>query len=105
MPVKVRDISNDLDTKLFLWLLKPGTKDLVVFSRQFSVMISAGVPVVESLKVMIDQTQNLYLQKMIMEITAEEVVGKKRPSLRVPFVVRRISRAWVSTVTRAPKVA
>ncbi len=71
LPVKVRDISNDPDTKLFLWLLKPGTKDLVVFSRQFSVMISAGVPVVESLKVMIDQTQNLYLQKMIMEITAE----------------------------------
>ena len=71
IPVKVRDISNDLDTKLFLWLLKPGTKDLVIFSRQFSVMISAGVPVVESLKVMIDQTQNLYLQKMIMEITAD----------------------------------
>ncbi len=38
----------------------------------------------------------------LMEVTAEEVVGKKRPSLRVPFVARRISRAWVSTVTRAP---
>ena len=70
-PFKVREISNDLETKISLFLFKPKTKDLVVFSRQFSVMISAGVPIVESLRVMVDQTENLYLQKMIVQITTD----------------------------------
>ncbi|MFZ4648862.1 MAG: type II secretion system F family protein [Patescibacteria group bacterium] len=70
-PVKIQNVSNDLDVKLSLFLFKPKNKDLVIFSRQFSVMISAGVPVVESLRVMVDQTQNLFMQKMITQITAE----------------------------------
>ncbi len=70
-PFKVSDISGNLDTKISLFLFKPKNKDLVIFSRQFSVMISAGVPVVESLKVMVDQTENLFLQKMITQITAD----------------------------------
>ena len=32
-------------------------KDLVVFSRQFAVMISANVSVVESLRILIQQTE------------------------------------------------
>src|SRR5574344_1064679 len=70
-PYKIREISNDLETKISLFIFKPKTKDLVIFSRQFSVMISAGVPVVESLRVMVDQTKNLYLQKMILQIAAD----------------------------------
>jgi type IV pilus assembly protein PilC len=70
-PVKIRDVSRDLDTRISLFLFKPKNKDLVIFSRQFSVMISAGVPVVESLKVMVDQSSNLYMQRMITQITSE----------------------------------
>lgn len=70
-PYKIAEISNDLETKITLFIFKPKTKDLVIFSRQFSVMISAGVPVVESLRVMIDQTKNLYLQKMILQIASD----------------------------------
>jgi len=33
------------------------TKDVVIFSRQFSVMVSASIPIVQALKVLIDQTQ------------------------------------------------
>ncbi|MCX6795818.1 MAG: type II secretion system F family protein [Candidatus Falkowbacteria bacterium] len=70
-PIKIRDISRDIDTRLLLLLSRPKNKDLVVFSRQFSVMISAGVPIVESLKVMVDQAENLYMQKMIIQITSD----------------------------------
>ena len=34
-------------------------KDIVIFSRQFSVMISANVAVVQSLKILVEQTVNL----------------------------------------------
>lgn len=43
-------------------------KDVVIFSRQFSVMISANVPIVETLVVLVDQTNNLSLKNMISEI-------------------------------------
>jgi len=49
-------------------------KDVVIFSRQFSVMISASIPVVQALKVLIDQTDNISLKMTVSEI-ADEVNG------------------------------
>ena len=42
-----------------------GVKDVVVFSRQFSVMISASVPVVEALKVIAAQSEKGKLKQII----------------------------------------
>jgi len=67
-PIYVTDVSDSLESKINLFLNRVGIKDLVIFSRQFSVMISANVPVVESLTVLIDQTKNLSLQNMLSEI-------------------------------------
>lgn len=50
-------------------------KDLVVFSRQFSVMISANVPVVEALMVLIDQTNNLSLKNLISDVAYDVNAG------------------------------
>jgi len=50
-------------------------KDLVIFSRQFSVMISANVPVVESLLVLIDQMSNLSLQNLVAGIAFDVESG------------------------------
>ncbi|MFA5318504.1 MAG: type II secretion system F family protein [Patescibacteria group bacterium] len=50
------------------------SKDVVIFSRQFSVMISASIPVVQALKVLIDQTENISLKMTVSEI-ADEVNG------------------------------
>ena len=61
----------DLETKIKLLLERSNTKDLVIFSRQFSVMISANVPVVESLLILIEQTENFSLKKMIADIAFE----------------------------------
>jgi len=50
--VSVRDVSATLETKILKLIAPIKNKDLVIFSRQFSVMISASVPVVESLLIL-----------------------------------------------------
>lgn len=46
-------------------------KDLVIFSRQLSILISAQVPVVNALKDVIEQTKNRKFKKIIAEVAAE----------------------------------
>lgn len=57
--------------------IKP--KDIVVFSRQFSVLISANVTLVQSLRIMTDQIDNPNLRVVVAEI-ADEVDGGGRLS-------------------------
>ncbi len=71
-----------------------GIKDIVVFSRQFSVMISASVPVVEALKVIAQQAENPKLRRVISEISDEVTSGDtlsaslgRRPKLFSNFYV------------------
>ena len=54
-------------------------KDLVVFSRQFAVMISANVSMVQALNILVDQTENIRL-KMIISEAADEVDSGSRLS-------------------------
>ncbi|MCU0679873.1 MAG: type II secretion system F family protein [Planctomycetes bacterium] len=50
-------------------LLKRVTnKDLVIFSRQFSVMVSANVSITEALLTLVEQTKNPYFQGIIADI-------------------------------------
>lgn len=88
---------DDLETKIKLFIERSGTKDLVIFSRQFSVMISANVPVVESLLILIEQTENFSLKKMIADIAFEVDSGsllsdafEKRPNIFSNFFVNII---------------
>ncbi|MBN2854221.1 type II secretion system F family protein [Patescibacteria group bacterium] len=93
----IADISYSFESK-FLKLIAPiKNKDLVIFTRQFSVMISASVPVVESLIVLIEQTKNLSLKSMIAEIAFEVDSGSflsdsfaKRPKIFSEFFVNII---------------
>jgi len=50
------------------FLDRVGPKDMVLFSRQLAVMVSAGVPLVRALEVMVLQTSSRALKKMITEI-------------------------------------
>ena len=43
-------------------------KDMVIFTRQMSTMISAGVPIVRSLQTMANQTENKYFREVITDI-------------------------------------
>lgn len=67
-------------------------KDLVIFSRQFAVMISANVAMVQSLKILIDQTNNIKLKMVVSEIADEVDSGsrlseslEKRPEIFSSF--------------------
>ncbi|MCF7907062.1 type II secretion system F family protein [Patescibacteria group bacterium] len=68
----------DLDEKPFWkkeinipFLNRVGPRDLVFLSRQISVMVTAGLPLVESLDVLKDQTDNAYLKKIIENISKD----------------------------------
>ncbi|MDP3986311.1 MAG: type II secretion system F family protein [Candidatus Veblenbacteria bacterium] len=50
------------------------TRDLVVFSRQLAVMVSATVPLVQSLRILTKQTQSENLKIIVSEV-ADEVEG------------------------------
>lgn len=63
-------------------------KEVVIFSRQLSVMISAGVPVVKALKTIVKQTENENFKVVISDL-ADEVDGGAKLS---------------STLSRYPKV-
>lgn len=55
--------------------IKP--KDLVIFSRQFAVMISANVAMVQALKIVAEQTDNLKLKTVVLDISNEVDSGSK----------------------------
>ncbi len=55
------------------------TKDLVVFSRQLAVLISATVPIVRALRILAKQTESKSLQEIVAGI-ANEVDGGSRLS-------------------------
>ncbi len=62
------DITNTLESKFLRLINRVRAKDVVIFSRQFSVMISASVPVVECLLILVDQTNNLTFKNLLAEI-------------------------------------
>ena len=45
-----------------------GPRDMVVFSRQFATMINSGVPILQALQVMCEQTENAKLRRKLYEI-------------------------------------
>ena len=52
-----------------------GTKDLAIFTRQFSTMISAGLPLVQCLDILAKQTSNQSLSKTVTEVTRDVEAG------------------------------
>ncbi len=62
---------------LLSFLNRVSAKNLVVFARQFSVMLKASMPVVNALRILIKQTANPKLQQIISEVTDEVDGGMK----------------------------
>jgi len=69
--------SSSVDLSLFFSKVK--NKDLVVFARQFSILISASVTLVESLKILANQTTSPKFRQVVSEL-ASEVDGGARLS-------------------------
>jgi type IV pilus assembly protein PilC len=47
---------------------KVGAKELAVFTRQFSVMIDAGLPLVQCLEIMAEQQQNAFFKDVLRQV-------------------------------------
>jgi len=54
---------------------KVTTKDLAVFTKQFSVMIDAGLPLVQCLEAMASQQENKFFQKTLFEVRTDVEQG------------------------------
>jgi type IV pilus assembly protein PilC len=52
-----------------------GTKDLLVFARQFAVMIDAGLPLVQALDIIGNQADNLAFRKVLLAVKAKVEAG------------------------------
>ncbi len=50
-------------------------RDMVVFSRQFSTMITAGVPILQALQVLCEQTENRKFRRVLYEVKNDVEAG------------------------------
>ena len=60
-------------------------KDMVIFSRQLAVMISATVPIVKALRILIKQTESVKLKSVVSEIADDVESGAKLSSAMGKF--------------------
>lgn len=72
---KKLSLSSDVDIGQYFERIK--TKDLAVMTRQLSTLISANVPLVESLTALVDQTANVKLRKVIADVKTKVTEGAK----------------------------
>lgn len=73
LPVSVREQSKRQGFKL------PGkgisTRDIVIFTRQFATMINAGLPLVQSLNILSQQTENRALREVVKQVVYDVEAG------------------------------
>ena len=65
IPVSVREKPKELTLSFGSGV---GTRDIVIFTRQFATMINSGLPLVQSLDILAEQTENQALRKVISEV-------------------------------------
>ncbi|MFA6098848.1 MAG: type II secretion system F family protein [Patescibacteria group bacterium] len=75
-------------------------KDIVVFSRQLSVMISSNVPIVRALRVLVRQTDNNRLKSVISDL-ADEVDGGAKLSQSLGKYPKVFSNFYIQMVRSA----
>ena len=75
VPGKVKEKPKDI-SEIFTFLQpKVKVKDLVVFTRQFSVMVDAGLPLVQCLQILGDQEENATFKRTINEVRQDVEAG------------------------------
>ncbi len=70
MPSKVKKAGGGLNMELNISFMQPKivTKDIVIFTRQFSTMIDAGLPLVQCLDILSRQQENKTFRKVLTEV-------------------------------------
>jgi len=65
IPVSVREKPKEIKIQFGTGI---STRDIVIFTRQFATMINSGLPLVQSLDILAEQTENEALRKTISEV-------------------------------------
>jgi type IV pilus assembly protein PilC len=73
IPVSVKTKPKDVSFKFGTGVK---TREIVVFTRQFSTMINAGLPLVQSLTILAEQTENAHFQKIISSVLNDIQAGQ-----------------------------
>lgn len=70
LPSKVKAAGGGLNMELSFSFMQPKitTKDIVIFTRQFSTMIDAGLPLVQCLDILSRQQENKTFRKVLLEV-------------------------------------
>ena len=87
-PSLVKEAPKDIFENIPFFQPKVTTKDIVIFTRQLSTMIDAGLPLVQSLEILGDQQENVTFKKILVEIRRDVETGntfadamKKHPKI------------------------
>ncbi|NNL65685.1 MAG: type II secretion system F family protein, partial [Myxococcales bacterium] len=75
LPVTVKPAPRDLMEFLPEMGSPVNTRELVVFTRQFSTMIDAGLPLVQCLEILADQEPNKKFKDILMQVKSEVEQG------------------------------
>jgi type IV pilus assembly protein PilC len=68
VPSKVKKKPKDLFENISFLQQKVKEKDVIIFSRQFSTMIDAGLPIIQCLEILHSQGENASFKKILKEI-------------------------------------
>lgn len=68
VPTKVKQKPKDLFENVAFLQPKVKEKDIIIFARQFSTMIDAGLPIIQCMDILQSQQENATLKKMLKDI-------------------------------------
>jgi len=75
VPGKVKEKPKDISEILTFLQPRVTVRDLVIFTRQFAVMVDAGLPLVQCLQILGDQQENATFKKAIKEVRSDVEQG------------------------------
>ena len=73
--VKIKEKPKDILEQIPLFKPKVSGKDLVIFTRQLSTMIDAGLPLVQCLQILGKQQENSTFKKILLEVQTDVETG------------------------------
>lgn len=71
----IKEKGREIGIPKILGRKKVNSKDLSVFTRQFSVMIDAGLPLVQCLEILAQQQDNKYFQQILLQVRQDVEEG------------------------------
>lgn len=96
-PISISELKKDVFNADLEFLQRVTPKDIVIMSRQLAVMVDASLPLVEALRILVKQTPNPKLKKIVTSL-ADEVEGGARLSVAMQEYPKQFTNFYVSII-------